>query len=191
MAISRFASVISFQDVSTILSMSVHVYLTYVYSPHDSARVISDNALPVQYGYGVMYNLYALELSGAAKEALLGTEFLKHSHITHIDSFLHSKDLGLSSSAMSFHTTVSSKNSFQKKSGFVGCFAAIPRVCPSDMHSQAMPHRRSRSNGICDRTLSTFYAEIRLGYNSWVGSIGIPPFQAFQPSLSIINLGHF
>ena len=92
---------------------------------------------------------------------------------------------------MSFHTTVSSKNSFQKKSGFVGCFAAIPRVRPSDMHSQAMPHRRSRSNGICDRTLSTFYAEIRPGYNSWVGSIGILPFQAFQPSLSIINLGHF
>ena len=114
-----------------------------------------------------------------------------NTHITHIDSFLHSKDLGLSSSAMSFHTTVSSKNSFQKKSGFVGCFAAIPRVCPSDMHSQAMPHRRSRSNGICDRTLSTFYAEIRPGYNSWVGSIGILPFQAFQPSLSIINLGHF
>lgn len=79
-AISRFASVISFQDVSTILSMSVHVYLTYVYSPHDSARVISDNALPVQYGYVVMYNLYALELSGAAKEALQGTEFLKHSY---------------------------------------------------------------------------------------------------------------
>lgn len=117
-----------------------------------------------------------------------------NTHITHIDSFLHSKDLGLSSSAMSFHTTVSSKNSFQKKSGFVGCFAAIPRVRPSDMHSQAMPHRRSRSNGICDRTLSTFYI-LLCGNKARVQFLGRqhwdPPFPGLSTKPFHHQLGTF
>ena len=49
----------------------------HIYSPHDSARVMSHNALPVQYGYGVIYSDWRWLVwneVGTTKEALQGTE---------------------------------------------------------------------------------------------------------------------